>query len=119
MADGASVVSPSLSGSLLLGEHQGYVVCMWARDLVAAELAGLGLWLANLPKERERIGPWEDPVVQRATELDLGVKLPSELTLRPIWIGDADDERGIATLHSLASTIAILLNIDAGQLSSA
>lgn len=111
-ADVALVISPTLAGTLLIGNHRGYVVCVWTRDLVAAELAGLALWTANLPDSHDRIGPWEDPVVQRATELDLGVQLPSDLTLHPVWVGDTDDDHGIATLKALSSTIAALLNID-------
>ena len=48
-------------------------------DVVAAELAWLALRDDDAEPERPAPGPWEDPVVQRATELDLGVRLPAQL----------------------------------------
>jgi hypothetical protein len=90
----------------------------WSADLIAAELAGLALWTASLPEGLERIGPWEDPVVQRATELDFGVQHPSDLVLHARWAGNARDERGISTLNDLVSTMASLLNIPAEQVAT-
>jgi hypothetical protein len=48
-------------------------------DVVAAELAWLALRDDDGDPGRPAPGPWEDPVVQRATELDLGVRLPAQL----------------------------------------
>ncbi|MCC6313453.1 MAG: hypothetical protein IT337_05535 [Thermomicrobiales bacterium] len=46
-------------------------------------IAAMLLWLAWLPDDpaAERVGPWEDAAVQRATQLDLGVRTPSALRL--------------------------------------
>lgn len=51
------------------------------RDVIAAELLGLALREDPFVTSRELSGLWEDAVVQRATELDLGVALPSQLRL--------------------------------------
>lgn len=49
------------------------------RDRIAAELFGLALHDEPLLGSHELAGPWEDALVQRATELDLGVAVPSQL----------------------------------------
>jgi hypothetical protein len=113
-ADVALLVSPTLVGTLLMGDYKGYVVGNWSADLVAAELSGLAVWTASQRDLHERTGPWEDPVVQRATELDLGVRLPSDLIVYPIWAGEANDLDGIAALETLVSTFTALLNVPAG-----
>jgi hypothetical protein len=45
-------------------------------DRIAAELLTLAL------RGDQAIGPWEDRIVQRATELNLGLRLPADLELR-------------------------------------
>ncbi len=50
-------------------------------DQIASELAGLAGWQLRQPGVAEHSNPWEDALVQRATELQLGVQLPSELNL--------------------------------------
>lgn len=51
-------------------------------DLVAAELFGLAFREHFLPPGTEITGPWEDRLVQRATELELGAAVPDQLELR-------------------------------------
>lgn len=51
-------------------------------DLIAAELYGLAFREHFLASDTEITGPWEDRAVQRATELELGVAVPDEITLR-------------------------------------
>lgn len=51
-------------------------------DRIAAELVALALSERCLGTVREFSGPWEDTVVQRATELDLGVLVPSRIRMR-------------------------------------
>jgi hypothetical protein len=114
-ADVALGLSRRVVGTLLVAGIKGYVVLAWAVDLIAAELAGLAVWTAGLPHDEERIGPWEDPVVQRATELDLGVQSPSALELRIRWAGESTDQGGLSTLIALASTVSSLLNIPPDQ----
>lgn len=50
-------------------------------DPIAAELIALALSERCIGGIRAFTGPWEDPVVQRATELDLGVLLPAAIRL--------------------------------------
>jgi hypothetical protein len=56
-------------------------------DPIAAELMALALAERCIGSTRAFTGPWEDAVVQRATELELGVLLPSRIRLLPS--GDA------------------------------
>ncbi|MEZ4507261.1 MAG: hypothetical protein R2848_15765 [Thermomicrobiales bacterium] len=51
-------------------------------DIMVAELVTLAL-----PAERGRFrgpGPWEDPLVQAATDLDLGVRTPDEIDIEAV-----------------------------------
>lgn len=52
-------------------------------DVIAAELTALALAERCLGNHRAFRGPWEDEVVQRATELQIGVLLPSRIRLLP------------------------------------
>lgn len=52
-------------------------------DPIAAELIALALAERCIGSTRAFTGPWEDDVVQRATELELGVLLPSRIRLLP------------------------------------
>jgi hypothetical protein len=52
-------------------------------DPIAAELTALALSERCIGSTRAFTGPWEDEVVQRATELELGVLLPSRIRLLP------------------------------------
>jgi hypothetical protein len=54
-------------------------------DLIAAELVGLALRREMTVTDTDMPGVWEDPLVQRATELRLGVALPTLLTLKTSW----------------------------------
>ena len=56
-------------------------------DQIAAELAGLALRHLLSEATSDPIGPWEHPLVQRATELELGVATPSEIRPGLRWIG--------------------------------
>lgn len=55
---------------------------MATTDLIAADLFGLAFREHFLPPGTEIAGPWEDRLVQRATELSLGVTVPGQLELR-------------------------------------
>ena len=52
-------------------------------DVIAAELVALALSERCLGSVRAYTGPWEDAVVQRATELGMGVLVPSAIRLLP------------------------------------
>lgn len=67
-----SVVGKSFRNFMIVGATS---------DPVAAELFALALSDEDLPIDCAAIGPWEDRVIQRATELELGVRLPRDLHL--------------------------------------
>lgn len=50
-------------------------------DPIAAELFALALADEDLAPGRSVTGPWEDRVVQRATELEIGVQIPQHLSI--------------------------------------
>lgn len=52
-------------------------------DPIAAELVALALSERCVGTTRSFTGPWEDAVVQRATQLELGVLLPAHIRLMP------------------------------------
>ena len=56
----------------------GFLVAMTV-DLIAAELVALGLADLGLPAGEATTGPWEERTVQRATELEMGARLPSDI----------------------------------------
>lgn len=64
----------------LIGGHaeSGYLIAT-AQDVIAAELFALSLSEYALGPHVAVTGPWEDPVVQRATELQLGVVVPEQI----------------------------------------
>ena len=63
------VVTPVSNGWLSLA----------TRDAIAAELWSLAFAERYLDQRLEMQGPWEDVTIQRATELDLGVRIPREM----------------------------------------
>jgi hypothetical protein len=50
-------------------------------DPIAAELFAMALADEDLAVNRAVVGPWEDRVIQRATELELGVRIPQDLSI--------------------------------------
>jgi hypothetical protein len=61
-------------------------------DIIAAELWSLALAERFYDAALEAQGPWEDPTLQRATELELGVRIPAEMQLRHGVPGDMPDD---------------------------
>lgn len=57
-------------------------------DPIAAELFALALADEDLGLAKAVTGPWEDRVVQRATELDVGIQIPRHLTVELATIPD-------------------------------
>ncbi len=77
----AAEVASSLSIDLFaiyLAQREGVVLAV-TTDIIAAELVALAMSELCIGAPRSFTGPWEDPVVQRATELELGVLLPSRI----------------------------------------
>lgn len=80
-AEVASVVPVTLAVVCLMLPEGTYLAA--TSDRIAAELVALALSERCIGTTRSFTGPWEDAVIQRATELDLGVLLPSSLRLVP------------------------------------
>jgi hypothetical protein len=57
------------------------VVVADTSDPIAAELVALAFADLDRPSSAEYTGPWEDQLVQRATELQIGVLLPSAISV--------------------------------------
>lgn len=69
----------------LLGQDRLWLT---TTDIIAAELWSLALAESFYDPLMETQSPWEDPTVQRATELELGVRIPAEMRLRHGVPGD-------------------------------
>lgn len=70
------------------------------RDPIAAELTALALSEGMLPSDRAHPSPWEDELVQRATELELGARYPGDIRLKyDAKATDPDVKEVISALH--------------------
>lgn len=65
-----------------------------SNDMVAAELIGLAIGQAQSDPNIEHAGPWENALVQRATDLGLGARTPAEISFHVAWLG-AGEERAL------------------------
>jgi hypothetical protein len=85
---------------LVTARHAGMALAAATSDQVAAELVALALRALDqsVPDPETSIGPWENPLVQRATELGLGASLPSDIALEQIWTGPTDQLSGFAAV---------------------
>lgn len=79
-------------------------------DRIAAELVGLAIHQATRHPAVASVGPWEDSIVQHATELDLGIRLPADLIIEWRWLGASDSEQE-AELARLTDTVSSRLGI--------
>ena len=73
---------------------QGKPMALLADDMIAAELLGLAIGQIQADPDREPAGPWEHPLVQRATELDLGVRTPAEIEFQTDMAGREPESSG-------------------------
>lgn len=78
-AEVASAFSSELF-AIYLAQREGVMLAA-TTDIVAAELVALAMSELCVGSPRSFTGPWEDAVVQRATELELGVLLPNRLRI--------------------------------------
>ncbi len=76
---------------LMAASWQGKPMAILADDMVAAELVGLAIGHAQADPDREFSGPWEHPLVQRATDLGLGVRVPSAINFVAEWLSPDHD----------------------------
>jgi len=89
---------------------QGSFVAFVTDDQIVAELAGLALKQIKEGELAEPIGPWEDQLVQRATELGLGVRLPSEIAVRG-YVGSGRTSASREAVMLLVDAIALKLGV--------
>jgi hypothetical protein len=82
-AEIALAVRPALV--ILSGTWSGCPLLIVSDDQVAAELAGIA-YRQLATSDPEPIGPWEHPLVQHATDLDLGIAMPSQIAPNIDWI---------------------------------
>jgi hypothetical protein len=64
---------------LIVRRFPAFTLLAAATDPIAAELFSLALVDEALPEDTQVIGPWEDDFVQRAAEIELGARLPSDI----------------------------------------
>jgi hypothetical protein len=108
-AELATAVKPALC--ILCGESRERPLVVATRDQIAAELTGRAIQFLSHPDPYgERGGPWELPLVQRATELDLGVRLPSDLSFEAVWAGKPG-EPGERMLQATVEQICLALGV--------
>jgi hypothetical protein len=84
----------------------GLAVATSTRDLVAGELLALAMAGLHLPQSSSVTGVWEDPLVQRATELQLGVLYPGQLS--PNVTIAAESTRAIGIANQILTAMGVL-----------
>jgi hypothetical protein len=89
-AEIALAVKPRLT--LLFAIWRDIPLLIATTDQIAAELAGLALRQLLNDVGADVVGPWEHPLVQRATELDLGVAMPGQIIPVMHWLGTEVDQ---------------------------
>ncbi|MGB3330170.1 MAG: hypothetical protein WBA46_14510, partial [Thermomicrobiales bacterium] len=95
-----------LAGAILGVTFGGERWYLGSPDPIASELAALALAEQALDAERAVVGPWEDPLVQRSTELQLGGLLPSALDIS-ISPGCADETGAQAIVGLLRRRLGV------------
>ena len=86
----------------------GPLVGIVSSDPIATELAALAVWQSRLPSSIDLPGPWEDPLVQRATELGLGVSQPSQLGVTMWFSEDLSGDEVVASQGRLAGALSLI-----------
>lgn len=79
----AAEIASGLSIDLIvvyLAQREGVVMAV-TTDMIAAELTAIAMSELCVGAPRSFTGPWEDSVVQRATELEMGAVLPDRMKL--------------------------------------
>jgi len=109
-AEIALAVKPDLI--LLSGDWRGFPFLISSDDQIAAELAGLAVAQTRSKTPPENGGPWEQPLVQRATELSIGVKRPGQIDANIQWLG-ADDSRARAPFEKFACDLLARMGVTA------
>lgn len=93
LADIAALAPPA--ACLALSPVGGGWLAVATRDPIAAELWALALAERFHPADVEMQGPWEEPAVQRATELGLGIRIPGDMRVAHVIPTDAPAARSL------------------------
>lgn len=93
LADIATLAPPA--ACLALSPVGGGWLAVATRDPIAAELWALALAERFHPADVEMQGPWEEPAVQRATELGLGIRIPDDMRIAQDIPSDAPAARSL------------------------
>jgi hypothetical protein len=99
-----SVAMPTLS-VVSFGMPGGALVAV-TDDIIAAELVSLALAERCIGARRAFTGPWEDDVVQRATELELGVLMPGAIEMNTLG-GAAHEPWAVELLEHLGRRLGL------------
>jgi hypothetical protein len=86
----------------------GPLICIMSHDPIAAELTALAIWQSRLPSTVDLPGPWEDPLVQRASELGLGATQPSQLEVESRFGSDLSANDVASTQHQLSAALSLI-----------
>ena len=111
LADIAAIAPPATC--LMLTPADGGWLALPTRDPIAAELWALGLAERFHPADVEMQGPWEEPAVQRATELGLGVRVPDDMRIDVRIPPDVPMARALLT--EVAEHLGLALDADAAS----
>jgi len=109
----AELAAPIVPGLIvLIVEHASHRFVATTNDRIAAELLTTAL-RQDTVGDNEQIGPWEDSIVQRATQLDLGVRLPSDVVLTS-WEPRTEMASGAESRERLVKRLRLRLGISSG-----
>jgi hypothetical protein len=89
-------------------------------DPIVAELLGRALLRVNANSVTdETVAPWEEPLVQRASELRLGVQSADQVKLTSLWRGSAANANKFATImQDISDLLSLPVSSPAGSLST-
>ena len=94
---------------LVAARVRGMTFAASSPDPIAAELIGRALLRLRSTPNDAMVAPWEEPIVQRAAELRLGVRTPDDIEFFTGWGGDARQE---ASFMETALDLAMLIGVD-------
>jgi hypothetical protein len=99
---------------LLAARVREIVFAAASPDPIAAELIGRALLRLRANREDDAmVAPWEEPIVQRAAELGLGVRTPDDIDLIATWGGDHRQE---STFTEIVTELAGLIGVAEPQM---
>ena len=87
---------------------EGFTIVLATPDIIAAELIVLAL--REIQTRFRGVGPWEDPLVQAATDLNLGVRNAEEIDIDALispTLSSHQREAAAATLTQAAEIIGV------------